>query len=232
MPEKIFTIPINEAFDAGDGCPLCRLADDFERRTLSYTLGAAMMEPDVRITMNRSGFCSEHFRTMQSMKNRLSLALICESHLDELLSALESEPSGGKKPLFSRKAPDGTDACEAMGHIGDDCFVCRRINDSMLRCYSNVAYLWASDPDFRDKLRRQPFFCAKHFSGILSAAKSELSGEQYGSLYRAMCELERAHISSLRRSITEFCESFDHKNADKPLSDDARRSLDDFLRLL
>ena len=53
MPEKIFTIPINEAFDTKDGCPLCRMRDKLGEQTLECALGAAMMEPAIRELVER-----------------------------------------------------------------------------------------------------------------------------------------------------------------------------------
>ena len=79
MPEKIFTIPINEAFDERDGCPLCRMRDKLEEQTLESALGAAMMEPAIRIEMNREGFCNPHLQAMYRKKNKLALGLILES---------------------------------------------------------------------------------------------------------------------------------------------------------
>ena len=56
MKEDITTIPINDVFEPRDGCPLCRMRDMLEERSTVYITGAAMMEPDVRIKMNETGF--------------------------------------------------------------------------------------------------------------------------------------------------------------------------------
>ena len=56
MKETIYTIPINEAFEAKCGCPLCTLRRKLERDSVEYIMGAAMMEPDVRIETNKRGF--------------------------------------------------------------------------------------------------------------------------------------------------------------------------------
>ena len=85
MRESIYTIPLNDIFEVEDGCPLCRMRRLLENRCVEYIMGAAMMEPDVRIETNRYGFCQEHFSVMLKQKNRLSLALMIETHLDELI---------------------------------------------------------------------------------------------------------------------------------------------------
>jgi hypothetical protein len=83
--ETIYTIPINEAFDtAQNECPLCALKRRLADNELDLILGASMMEPDIRIKTNEQGFCHAHYDKMLGMKNRLGLALMLESHLDEV----------------------------------------------------------------------------------------------------------------------------------------------------
>ena len=84
MREDICTIPVSEVFEPKDGCPICRMRDTVETRMVEYIMGAAMMEPDVRMETNRRGFCEDHFRKMLGQKNRLSLALMLESRLIEI----------------------------------------------------------------------------------------------------------------------------------------------------
>ena len=84
MAERIYTIPVNEVFKERDGCPICKIRDILEERSLEYILGAAMMEPDVRIETNKKGFCKDHFFMMTNRRKRLPLALIMETHLDEI----------------------------------------------------------------------------------------------------------------------------------------------------
>ena len=45
MKEKIYTIPVNEAYEIDCECPLCKLEEQLENEALDYALGAAMMEP-------------------------------------------------------------------------------------------------------------------------------------------------------------------------------------------
>ncbi|MDR3207108.1 MAG: DUF6062 family protein, partial [Oscillospiraceae bacterium] len=98
MKEKIYTVPISEAFERPDeGCPLCFLRRNLEEASLRYILGDAMMEPSVRLETNARGFCARHLARMLERPARLSLALMLESlyaHLEETggknLPALEA----------------------------------------------------------------------------------------------------------------------------------------------
>ncbi len=92
MRESILTIPVTDIFEPKCGCPICRLRDTLEQRTVEYIMGAAMMEPDVRMETNKLGFCKTHFEQMRACKNRLSLALMLQSHLQDM-----------QKHIFTRK---------------------------------------------------------------------------------------------------------------------------------
>ena len=211
MPEKIFTIPLNEAFDEKEGCPLCRLRDKLEEQTLEAALGAAMMEPSVRIEMNKEGFC--------------------HPHLDEVAALLDTPVAGGKKGLFSKKSED-TDAAEAVTEQLKSCYVCRRIKSTERRYASNAAWLWESDPAFREKLKAQPYFCLSHTALLLRAGKQELKEKDYATLYEALTQVTKSALTALRQDVTAFTVSFDHRNAGKPLSDEQRTSLERAVTML
>ena len=231
MAETVYTIPINAAFDQLDGCPLCRMRDKLEEQTLDYTLGAAMMEPDVRISMNHTGFCRNHLQSLRQRKNKLALALILESHLDELLNTLDQPSAGTKKGLFSRKN-DGADAADELHRFASGCFVCDRITGTEKRYAANTAWLWENDKAFREKVKNQPFLCLSHSAMLLRAAKTTLKPENYQSLYETLTQLLQTYVSSLRQDVTSFTVSFDHRNAGTPLTDAARTAIDRSLEWL
>ena len=91
MRDDICTIPVSEGFEEKDGCPLCRMRAIAEKRVIDYIMGAAMMEPDVRLNTNELGFCRDHFDQMTKAGNRLSLALILDSHLQEIDKTIFAE---------------------------------------------------------------------------------------------------------------------------------------------
>ena len=76
MKEKIYTIPLNEAYEKNTPCPFCYLEEKLEKDALDYTLGAAMMEPDFRIESNEKGFCKNHYSMLFSKQNKLSKVII------------------------------------------------------------------------------------------------------------------------------------------------------------
>lgn len=218
MAEKIYTIPINDAFDKYDGCPLCRLRTQLEEQSLEYIMGAAMMEPDIRTETNRLGFCRRHYDTMLEMKNRLSLALMLESRLgavDEALSRPDIKPG----MLSWLKKNDNDLSGETAEKLSGSCYVCNRAESFERQYISNTVYVWKTDLGFRQKLKNQPFFCINHYGKLLSCGKSELSEALYIEFAEELYALQSEYIKSLSTDVTAFCRSFDHNNARTPLSD-------------
>ena len=91
MREDICTIPINEVFEKGDGCPVCRMRSMLKDRIVDYVLGPAMMEPDTREITNKKGFCRRHLPMLFGKGNRLGLALVLETHVKELSGKMTAE---------------------------------------------------------------------------------------------------------------------------------------------
>lgn len=90
MKEKIYTIPVTEAFEQDCECPLCLLQSKLEKEYTDYYLGPALMEPDSRIDTNKRGFCRRHFELLYNrQENRLGLALETHTHLKEKLAEIK-----------------------------------------------------------------------------------------------------------------------------------------------
>ena len=110
MKEKIYTIPINEAFDEGGECPLCNLHQKLEKDTLDFVLGPSYMEEDMREKTNKTGFCKHHYDKMFKAQNRLGVALMVSTHLkkinNDLEKVLEGEMKREKKKSPFKKTED------------------------------------------------------------------------------------------------------------------------------
>lgn len=232
MAEQLYTIPINEAFDEKEGCPLCRLRQKLEDQSLKYIMGAAMMEPDVRIVTNKLGFCRSHFHKMLGMGNRLSLALMLESHLDSVVALLPEDQAQKPGRLGKLKKYDGDSPAPALAAQAESCYVCRRAADFEKKYVSNIIYIWKKDESFREKLRAQPYFCLEHTAALLQQGQKELSETNYLAFSQDLYNLARKELADLRKHVTEFCRSFDHENAGKPLSPQAKNSVEDAVAFL
>lgn len=110
MRDDICTIPVSEVFEHNDGCPICRMRDTIEERMTDYILGDAMMEPDVRIETNKTGFCEYHYNNMMSRRGRLQLALMLQTHINEINGEIF------KKKLFNTDSKKTGNAKNATAH--------------------------------------------------------------------------------------------------------------------
>ena len=192
MKETIYTIPINEAFEAKCGCPLCTLARRLERDSVEYIMGAAMMEPDVRIETNRRGFCEKHYGQMLAMNGRLSLALTLESRLGEIRNYIEKEALKG----FGKKL-DTAKAAELIRGTAGGCFVCERIAGYEEHYYKNILHMWKQAPDFRELFAGQPFFCLEHTAGLLKRAPEVLGKRGHEEFDRMLIEIVDRYLKAL-----------------------------------
>jgi hypothetical protein len=204
MKEDICSIPVNEVLEVRDGCPICRMHHTLEEATLDFVLGAAMMEPDIRRDTNREGFCAAHFGAMMGRKNRLSLALMLQSHLELLGHDVFEKPG-----VFSREAKAARKAEEFTG----SCYVCRRIGEQEGRLLHTFFLLWKKEREFRDNVAAQPSFCLPHYALLLERGAQELDKKSYLEFARALTDVTRKGLGALREDVDAFCRSFDYRNS-------------------
>ena len=210
--EQIFTIPVNEEFDAcrddaANGCPFCKLYRRLQRDEIDIILGASMMEPDIRIMTNEQGFCAKHFEIMLGRKRMLGMGLILESHLAEVKGkitkrALLKDPSAASIPLLKK--------------LSDDCYVCTRIKRNLDAMISTAVYLYEHDDEFRDKLRAQPYFCIDHYTMLISYAQKKMNKKLFSALFEDAEGVMEKYITSLSEDVSWFCKKFDYRYDEEP----------------
>jgi hypothetical protein len=107
MKYHLETIPVWNAYTVPSECPLCVLARQAEQDYLAFFLGGSVMEPEIRVQVNRTGFCPRHLARLLKGGNRLGLALMVHTHLQETLERLREE--GRRLPVrwASRRSPPG-----------------------------------------------------------------------------------------------------------------------------
>ena len=210
MTEKIYTIPVNEAFDLYSGCPMCSLYKKLEDNELDIILGAAMMEPDIRIQTNEKGFCGKHFDIMFNMKNRLGLALIIESHLSHnIIKTLKGGPinlSGKNKNKKLEKQKT-------------NCYVCWRIEQSLIKMLETTALLWQREKEFKEKLLNQPYFCMSHYSSLLYTGEYILPKKSYADFAADCRKVMVKYAEKLYEDVSWFVKKFDYRYEDEPWGD-------------
>ena len=134
--EKIYMIPVNDAYSERCGCPICRLRDKAENNYLEYYLGPSLMEPDTRKITNKTGFCPVHMGKLnKAVTNRLGLGLVMHTHLKDFdedlnpkLKAAIPAKAGlikGRSPEYKQKLNNVADLIEKRISL---CPICDNLN--------------------------------------------------------------------------------------------------------
>lgn len=210
MRESILTIPITDVFEPKSGCPICRMRNTLEQHAVEYIMGAAMMEPDVRIETNKAGFCKEHFEQMRNCKNRLSLALILQSHLQELQKHVFDD-----KKLFETKESKNKKTVEKVSQITNDCFVCNKIEWGMSRLMNTLFELYGKERDFREQFSQQEYLCLPHYKLLMRRSETDVDKSCRAGFRDVCTELVKKYLDSLEKDISHYCKMYDYRNTGK-----------------
>ncbi|MBQ2695796.1 MAG: ABC transporter substrate-binding protein [Clostridia bacterium] len=217
MKEKIYTIPLSDAFAEGGECPFCTLEKKLETEQVSYALGASMMEPDSRIVSNEKGYCRRHFEQMSREGKALSLGLVLDTHLNVLIQSLEAakEMPKTKGGLF-KKSSDSDPLTEALEKNQNSCVICDKLNHTLEKFAEVFWYLYKNEPDFKEKVLACQGFCLPHFKLLLECADHELSGKNLEEAKAEVIELELTHLKRINDEVNWFTKKFDYRNQNEP----------------
>ena len=219
MKEKIYTIPVNEAFDAGDECPFCFLERDAEQRTIRYVLGpgASYMEPEVRGETDKVGFCTHHMKKVYDYGNTLGSALILQTYYACLLEEFQAEAAQftppAKKSIFgTKKKTDAEPWWQRLENKVDSCFLCNRLNYNMERYYQTFFYL-LRESEFRKKVEHSKGFCLRHFAELMKIAEDQLPNGQRDWFYGTLPPLMEENLVRVKEDLDWLIAKYDYRNA-------------------
>lgn len=216
MKEKIFTIPVNDAFDSDCECPVCKMRDVLEKEAVEYAMGPSYMESDIREKTDAMGFCEKHIKAVYDVENRLGFALVMKTHMDKIISDVEKmpvEPVRGKTIFSKVSAPEVT---EYTKKLACSCYVCDRVENTFKRYIDTIIYLYKHDKNFKEKYRSSKGFCINHYGVLIEAAACQLKG---AVLEEFVCDTKEVFIDNMKRvrdDVAWFVNKFDHKYADEP----------------
>jgi len=219
MREQIDTIPVSDAFAAGDECPFCYLERQSEQRAMRYALGpgASYMEPDVRAETDSLGFCRHHLKKMFDYGNALGNALVMQTYFVGMLKELDLEIDSfcmpGKRGFFSGKTNEPEiPILKWAKEKNGSCFLCDRLAYNMDRYYTTFFYM-IKDEAFREKVENSKGFCMHHFAELLEQAPRKLPNAQRERIYDSVLELMRDNLARVQGDLDWFIEKFDYRNA-------------------
>ena len=225
MKENIATIPLMDAFNAKDECPFCYLEREAEQHAISFILGSAYMEDDIREKTAATGFCRHHYKMMYDYGNRLGNALILSTHLKKLNQELGAELKSftpGKSNLLKRMKRTDAGIADAKTPLGawiqkkeQSCYVCNHFNDIYNRYLDTFFDLYRKNEEFRALFDNSKGFCLPHFGDLIEAAEDKLADEQKKEFYPKAFALMQDNIDRVQKEVAWFVEKNDYRNKDK-----------------
>ena len=203
MRESLLTIPVTDIFEPKCGCPICLLRDTLEKRTVEYIMGAAMMEPDVRIETNKLGFCKTHFEQMRDCKNRLSLALMLQSHLQSMQKNIFTRQS-----LFEPKKAKQ----KKVSAVNSTCFVCSKIDWGMSRILVTLFEMYVQQREFRELFDQQEMLCLPHYDLLVGMCSEHMDKKNQKMFIDSCTALTEKYLDALEKDVSHYCKMYDYRN--------------------
>lgn len=225
MKETIYTIPVNEAYERDEECPICYLAKKLEKEAIEYALGAAMMEPDYRTQSNEVGYCNKHFAELIKIPNKLGLALVLETHIAEirkktaLYEQLAEKAVSAKSSVFKKsdKKEQLSQISKGLAQINSGCMICNKTNSTVDRYIDVLLYMWNKDDDFKKKFDDSKGVCLPHFEKLCTAAAESLPADTAAEFIRVLCKKQNAELERINDEVHRFTLKFDYRNRDMEL---------------
>ena len=221
MKEQLYTIPLNDAVNAGDECPFCFIEGNVEQDLLDYVLGSgsSYMEADMRAITDSEGFCRDHFKKMFTYGNTLGNGWILKTHYMNIRREMDKEFKSfrpGKVSLMDKlkKATSSNSLVNWARETEKSCYICGQFEKTYQRYLDTFFYLWNNDPEFVEKVSRSKGFCIPHFGDLCEKADETLSDSKKDEFYSMMKRLMTENFDRLQEDVSWLVEKFDYQNQD------------------
>ncbi|MCI5620975.1 MAG: DUF6062 family protein [Lachnospiraceae bacterium] len=225
MKENIATIPLTDAFSAQDECPFCYLEREAEQHAISFILGSAYMEDDIREKTDATGFCRTHFKKMYDYGNRLGNALILSTHMEKLNKELTKEMKNfkpGKSKFTTRIKRTGAGIADPKTSLGNwiaekeqSCYVCDHFKNIYNRYLDSFFDLYRKNDEFRALFDNSKGFCLPHFADLVEAAEDKLTDDEKKTFYPKAFALMTENMDRVQKDVEWFVAKNDYLNKDK-----------------
>lgn len=220
MEEKIYTIPVNEAFEKNGECAFCEMSAKLDDDILEYVLGPSYMEEDVREETDKHGFCKYHYNRMFHAQNSLGVALMVSSHLKKInkdFDKLAEKGINAKKSLFSKE--EVPPLIRWHETLSKDCYACKRAEGRMNSYINTFFYLWKHEAEFKDKVMSCKGFCLEHFMMLMSEGAKRMKAGEFEKFKDILIPLQKENMLRIDKELDWYIQKFDYRFKDEPWKD-------------
>lgn len=215
--DHIHTIPVLDALREPQGCAFCTMKNKLDSDAIQFIMGPAYMEEDVRMDTNKTGFCKHHMNAMYKHQNRLGLALMLHSHMQQINKDVSNIIQGRKPaPLFG-KDPNSV-ATRLKKHListHESCYICNKVENTFAKYIDTFFRLWSKGGEEGKLIKSQKSYCIPHFIELLSKAEGLGRGKRENFLDEILPIWQNSAIE-LEEDLEWFIQKFDHRNSDEP----------------
>lgn len=217
MKEKLYTIPVNEAFEADCECPMCFMKKKLETAAIEYTMGPSYMEDDIREATSRLGFCEKHLKQLYQNQNRLGLALMIKSHMDRTIQTVTKHANTKSMvPSLFRKKNEESEVVNFLDELDGSCFVCDKVETTFQRYIATIFHLYHIDNEFRDKFNSSKGFCVNHYKLLYKQAPAHLNTKELNDFITQLNALFLDNMKRVSDDLDWFINKFDYRYAQEP----------------
>ena len=103
-----------------------------------------------------------------------------------------------------------------MSELEKSCYICDRIENHMQHMIETAVILWDRDPEFKEKLKQQPYFCLPHYRRMLEYAKIKLSKKEFADFSSELSSIQSAYFEEISGDVSWFCKKFDYRYENEP----------------
>jgi len=222
MKEQLYTIPLNDAVNAGDECPFCYIERNVEQDLLDFTLGSgsSYMESDVREQTDIAGFCREHFQKMFDYGNTLGNGWILKTHYMRTINEMKQQFKSYSpvKMSFKDKLKKNSESSNPIAIWAKEkdcsCYICKRFADTYARYLDTFFVMYKKDAQFREKIQSSKGFCLHHFGDLCAQADFALNDKEKQEFFPAMFTLMETNMNRLFEDVSWLVDKFDYRNKD------------------
>lgn len=221
MQYHLDTIPVWEAMEWKGECPLCSLERKTEVEEIERTLGASVMEPDVRIRFNERGVCGKHQQMLFAQQNKLGHALLMDSRVKAQLAALQTlqkkveNAQPARRSLFG-KGTSVNVITDELKALQAHCVVCEAVNTHMRRYRDTFLHLWKTNSDFRAAWKQSNGVCLPHLQALLETSGEVLSAEQQNEFTAEALAFLTERLANDEKDLDWFTRKFDYRFQAEP----------------
>ncbi|MCL2839892.1 MAG: DUF6062 family protein [Defluviitaleaceae bacterium] len=217
MPNHIHTIPVLDALREPEHCAFCVMHKKLEQDAILFIMGPAYMEDDVRMETNRVGFCKRHMEHMYKNQNRLGLALMLHTHVQQLNKDISSIVQDRTPVSFFGKDPNSA-LSKLKVHLAktnSTCYVCNKVENTFERYIDTFFHIWSKGGEDAKLISAQKGYCLPHFVQILTEAE-KLGRRKREKFQDDILPAWQNLMQELEGDLDWFVQKFDFRNADAP----------------